>query len=192
MTVTTLKKNLKTLSNDDLVQYIVDLYKKDKFVKDYFDIEFSKNNQNDLEIFNKYKNTIEHEFFPTRGHGKARISKPKKAISEYKKISNNQTHIAELMIFYVENGVQFTFEYGDINDQFYTSMGKMYEDALKHIKEHGLKDAFRFRCKKIVTDTVNMGWGFHDMLERLHNTYCRESLLSENKLKTDESYKNKK
>lgn len=41
------------------------------------------------------------------------------------------------MLFYVEQGVEFTNEYGDINEQFYISMEDMYERALKLMEKKG-------------------------------------------------------
>jgi hypothetical protein len=40
------------------------------------------------------------------------------------------------MLFYVEMGVRYTNQYGDINESFYTSMESMYENATKHISYH--------------------------------------------------------
>jgi hypothetical protein len=76
--------------------------------------------------------------------------------------------MAELMLFYVENGVNYTDCYGDINEQFYLSMESMYERALDFITDNNLVDIFKERCLKVVNDTVDMGWGFHD---QLFNTY---------------------
>ena len=37
------------------------------------------------------------------------------------------------MLHYVENGVQFTDFYGDIGENFYTSMENMFDDAVEYI-----------------------------------------------------------
>ncbi len=68
------------------------------------------------------------------------------------------------MLYYVEMGVQFTNTYGDINESFYSSMETMYEHAARLIAANGLRDEFETRCKEIVDDTRNIGWGFHDAL----------------------------
>ena len=66
------------------------------------------------------------------------------------------------MVFYVETGVSYTDNYGDINERFYLSMESMFEKALKLIISNGLTVPFRVRCLNIVDDTADMGWGFHD------------------------------
>lgn len=172
MKISELNKNLKEATKGQLIKDIVALYKKNEFVKDYYNSKYCEGNDGALLI--KYKEIIEHEFFPVNGFGEARLSVAKKAISEYKKINDNPENLSELMVFYVENGVSYTDCYGDINEQFYLSMEGMYERALKHISSNNLERKFDERCKKIVSDTKNMGWGFHDQLRETYYSYIEE------------------
>ena len=59
------------------------------------------------------------------------MSVAKKAISDFKKLSDSPLNNADIMLHYVENGVQFTDAYGDIDERFYTSMENMFDDAVK-------------------------------------------------------------
>jgi hypothetical protein len=120
-----------------------------------------------LEVLAKYKKTIEDEFFPARGFGKAKLSIAKKAISDYKKVCNNEVDTIDIMLFYVEQGVKFTLAYGDIDEAFYASMEGMYQKALSAITELDVKNIFEQRSRKIVTDTSEIGWGFHDTLSEI-------------------------
>ncbi len=169
MKITELKRNLEELSKDTLITTITDIYKKNDFVKDYLNGKFGS--KSDVSILVKYKDIIEEEFFPEFGEGKARLSVAKKSITEFKKISNNKMHISDLMLFYVEIGVNFTACYGDIDENFYMSMERMYGNALKHIEKYDLSISFLDRSKKIVDDTVDMGWGFHDELCEIYYSY---------------------
>jgi hypothetical protein len=72
------------------------------------------------------------------------------------------------MIYYVECGVHFTNQYGDLYESFYTSVERMYEQALKLIAQHQLYEQFEHRCQQIVTNTRAIGWGFHDQLSMLY------------------------
>jgi len=169
MKINELKRNLKESTKEQLIKDIADLFKKNSFVKDYYNTKYS--NDNNQSVLIKYKDIIEDEFFPENGFGKARLSVAKKAITEFKKISNDRTQIAELMVFYVENGVKYTDCYGDINQQFYLSMESMYERALEFITDNGLLAKFNARCLKIVNDTSDMGWGFHDQLCEIYYSF---------------------
>ena len=166
MKVTDLKKHLAQQSKEDLIKEIADLYRKNAFVKDYYETKYSSDSG--ASILEKHKEIIDHEFFPVNGFGKARLSVAKKAITEFKKLSSDAESIAELMVYYVETGVKFTECYGDINEAFYLSMESMYQRATKFIIDKGLEHPFQQRCQKIVDDTVNMGWGFHDELADIY------------------------
>jgi len=168
MKINDLKKILKELTKEELIKSIVDLYKKNEFVKDYYSSKYA--DDSNLSVLIKHKDVIDNEFFPARGDGRGRLAVAKKAITEFKKISNDKNSIAELMIFYVETGVKYTECYGDIDEPFYLSMESMYERAMKYIVSN-LIGEFNDRCLKIVNDTTDMGWGFHDQLCEIYYGY---------------------
>ena len=101
-----------------------------------------------------------------------RLSVARKAISDYKKISCSHYNLADLMLSYVEAGVICTDTFGDIDEPFYCSMESMYERALKYMSKHNLFYDFKDRLRRVVTDTYNMGWGFHDQLSYLFEKYA--------------------
>ena len=164
--LTTLKKHLKTRSQAELIADIAELYKRFQPVKDYYQIQLYPQDEN--QVAAKYKKIIEDEFFPARGFGRARLSGAKKAITEYKKVNKTIVGLIDIMLFYVEQGVKFTDAYGDIDEPFYISMETMYEKAVSEIIKHRQKDTFQKRCDKIVLDTTEMGWGFHDTLSEIY------------------------
>jgi len=162
-----LKKYLKTCSQDELIQDVVELFKKSQAVKDYYQIKLYPEQEN--QIAARYKKIIEDEFFPSRGFGKARLSVAKKAISEYKKACRTDECLVDVMLFYVEQGVKFTNAYGDIDEPFYISMEGMYEKAVANIVKQGLQDMFLRRCRRIVEETSGTGWGFYDALSDIYD-----------------------
>jgi len=169
MKINDLKNNLKNESKEDLEKQIVELFKKSKFAKDYYTLKYD--GDADPSVLVEHKNIIENEFFPKRGFGKARLSVAKKSITEFKKLSGNKIHLAELMVFYVEMGVKFTNSYGDIDEAFYLSMEGMYEQAVQFIVNEKIESSFIDRCYDIVNDTNGIGWGFHDQLRVTYDEY---------------------
>ena len=83
------------------------------------------------------------------------------------------------MLFYVETGVQFTNEYGDIDEVFYSSLEKTYLQALTLMKKENLLGKFVERASKVVRDTRNIGWGFHDELKGIHYDYYSDAVWNE-------------
>ena len=125
-------------------------------------------NSDDKTVSDKYKKIIKREFFPTRGFGKARLAVSKKAISDFKKLCKSETDLIDLMLFYVEQGVQFTLTYGDITEAFYTSLEDVFDKALQLINKTNTEKIFESRCEEILSDTSDIGWGFGDTLSDLY------------------------
>ena len=92
----------------------------------------------------------------------------KKAISDFKKLGVSDDNLADLMLFYVETGVEFTNDFGDINESFYSSLEKTYEQALNLMRKNGLLEKFADRAEKIMSDTSDIGWGFHDYITQVY------------------------
>lgn len=161
-----LKKYLRDCPKEELISDVSKLIKRFPQVKDYYQLKL--NPQVESEIARKYKKIIEDEFFPARGYGKARLSVAKKAISEYKKVCITEIGMIDMMLFYVEQGVKFTNAYGDIDESFYYSIEGIYEKAISEIIKTGLEETFEERCRKIVEDTSDIGWGFHDNLSEIY------------------------
>ncbi len=160
--LTALKQYLKNSSKEELISDISELFKRFDSVKDYYQIKLSP--QEETEVRAKYKKIIENQFFPTGGIGKAKLSVAKKAVTDYKKIGDTPVGVADIMLFYVEQGVNFTNAYGDIDEPFYNSMESMYEKVVEWIVRYEIQDIFKARCVKIVEETSGIGWGFHDFL----------------------------
>ena len=163
ITLTELKKHLRKKSDVELVEEIADLYKKFDAVKEYYRASFFND---DEAVLQKYKDVITEEFFPKSLHAdpKARLSVARKAVRDYKKVSCSDSGYAEIMLHYVEVGIEFTNAYGGIDSPFYSSMANMYFDAANFIDKHNMVDLFQERLYKMVFDTQDCGWGFHDSL----------------------------
>jgi Family of unknown function (DUF6155) len=159
-----IKKELKKLDKDKLIYLIADLYKKNETVREFFDFYV---NPKEKELFTKYRNKVKEAFYPKRGFDYS-LKDGKKAISEFKKLEPSSDWLADLMLFYVETGVQFTNDYGDINEAFYGSLENTYLAALELMQKEGLLDKFADRAAKLVKDTENIGWGFHYYLSAVH------------------------
>ncbi|MDD3131044.1 MAG: DUF6155 family protein, partial [Bacteroidales bacterium] len=91
-----IKKELKKLDKDKLVDLVADLYKKNKSVKEFLEFYVSPNEQ---ELFLKYKEKVYEAFYPKRGY-RFKLSDGKKAISDFKKLEASKELLSELMLFY--------------------------------------------------------------------------------------------
>jgi hypothetical protein len=155
-----LKQELKKLNKQGLISLIAELYKKDKSTKEFLDFYIKPNER---ELFNKYRDIVFEAFYPTRGH-ELKLKNGKKAISDFKKFNPSSELVAELMLFYVSTGVDFTNDFGDIDEGFYSSLGSTFVSALHFMEKENLLEKFAKQVSIIVNETNGIGWGFHDYI----------------------------
>ncbi len=168
-----LKKHLQSLTSDELVAEILKLVKRFKDVKTYFDMELGDSAQQ-AAIVEGVKQQIKKQFFPARGYGNPKAAEVRKLISDFRKVSVFPFDVVDVLLYRVEQAVDFTNAYGDIDETFYTSAESAYEDALKLMSTHNLKDHFRNRCRTIQQKTDGIGWGFGDEIGQLTEQYLNE------------------
>ncbi len=163
-----LKKELIRFEKTQLIDLISDLYEKNKSVKEYLDYYL---NPNETEILKTYKTKVREAFYPKRGFG-FKLSIGKKAISDFRKLKPSIESLIDLLLCYVEIGVEFTREFGDINEAYYSSIESVYADSMKLIAKNGLHELFKLRADDVLKKTENMGWGVHDSLcDLYYETY---------------------
>lgn len=117
MKLTDLKKQLNTMDKADLIVLICRLYKGNKQCQNLLDLTFDGEAAEAALIAN-CKKKIRAAFFGNRLSLKAARS----VISNFRKGAPSTEGLAELMLYYVECGVELTNVCGDINEAFYDSM----------------------------------------------------------------------
>lgn len=168
MATKNLKKYLNTLPKEELIKHIIELDKKFKPVQEYYNLYVNGDITGTTE---KYKTIIENEFFPARGLPKGRLAVARKAVNDANKLGLPREALADLMIFYVETGAEYTHTYGDIDEPFYNSMESMFLKVLKFIESAALLDKFQLRAFNILKKAENTGWGFYDTLCDYYYTF---------------------
>jgi hypothetical protein len=161
-----LRKHLQGLTQEQLINHLLHLGESFKDVQAY--LQNVAHPADDETVRARYRQIIQNEFFPAHGLGHARLAVARKAVTDYRKVAASADGAADLMLAYVEAGVQFTRTYGDMDEPFYRSMERMYASALEWIVTHGLEDAFRPRAAAVVAATTGMGWWFHDTLTDIY------------------------
>lgn len=80
-------------------------------------------------------------------------SRSKKEITTFKKVTNDEKRAVDLMLFYVEQGVEFTSSFGDVSEGFYTSMIKMFDQvAIECDRDENLYKIFSERLYNVVSN----------------------------------------
>ncbi|MGZ8536847.1 MAG: DUF6155 family protein [Flavisolibacter sp.] len=160
MSATKIKQELDKLNKKELIAFIIDLSKKNKSVSDYLDYFV---NPDENQQFENYRKKVLEAFYPKRGFA-LKLKDGKQAITDFKKLEPSKSLLSELMLYYVECGVAYTNDFGDINEAFYVSLEKVYVQALQLMKKEDILEEFKEKAFKIMNDTGDIGWGFHDYL----------------------------
>lgn len=155
------KKCLSKLTKEQVIEVVLELYDARKEAKEYLEYYV---NPNDSEKLDDYKKIIYNEFYPNRGEPKCRFSVCRKALSDFIKLKPNPVFLADLMLFYIETGVEFTADYGDMWEQYYTTLENNFDKAMDCICKNAYLEEFRPRIEKMLKKSKICGWGFPDTL----------------------------
>ena len=167
--VSELKRYLASRSQAELVQDIAELFKRIPAVKDYYQVKLNPQAEDD--VADRYKVIIRREFATDFVPGPGRLAIARKAVMDFKKVASSAAGVADMMLFYVEQGVAYTTAFGDIDEPFYNSLESMYKQAAQWVTRQHLQEVFLPRFQRILTDTDPMGWGFHDVLREMYQEF---------------------
>jgi len=161
------KKLIKKFDKNQLIELVGDLYRLSADNKIFFHTRFSLG-QDPLET---YKRIIQNAMHPYLENDEVLdVETANEAIKNYSKAVDNPKGEAELMIFYVECGNNFTLSYGDIDEDFYDSVLDMYELAIETVQALPIDEQriFRERLYEIMESGSGIGWGYSDGLSGLY------------------------
>lgn len=160
---TTIRQQLATLEKPALLALVKDLYQAAPGNRDFLHARYSPQGGGE-EALEAYRRKIVEQFFPARGFGKLKLAEARKAIRDYRKATGQLAGTVELMMTYVENGVRFTQEYGDIEERFYVSVEAVLDElaALLLGEARALYPEFQHRLTHVKHMSDGIGWGFGD------------------------------
>ncbi len=147
----------------ELLKLLGDLYRLSKGNRVFIESRFLAGD----EALEHYKKIIEDALYPDVYRNKPiRLSVGKKAISDYKKATNDTVGTLELIVHYLEQGNEFTAEYGDIDSQFYDSLCSMLDRILELLVDQSadVLDQYVPRLEQVVLRASGIGWGYHDYI----------------------------
>jgi hypothetical protein len=126
MSKSTLKQHFQSLTKEQVSDLVLQVYDSVKPAKEFMEYYL---NPNEKEILEKYRKIIIQKFYPdTKSFDpKIRFSVCKKAISDFRALKPSPELLADLMITLPETACGFTYEFGDMWEQYYDSTIKNIE-----------------------------------------------------------------
>ena len=170
MKINELKKQLNAMDKTELVILLCKLYKANEQCQAILDVEMCGASA-EAPVIESCRKKIRTAFFGK----KLSLKNARAVISDFRKVSQNKESIADLMLYYVECGVEFTNLYGDIDERFYSSLESMFADFVNLLNSMENDSFYRRHAKRIqavFADTRNIGWGFSDEVARIYFSIC--------------------
>lgn len=156
--------------NAELLKLIADLYSSSAENKLFIHSRYAVGEQ----ALEPYKSIISLSLYPDVYKNKPiRLSVGKKAISDYFKATKDKAGQLELMVHYLETGNQFTVDFGDIDEQFYSSLESMFERILSTLKRQSsdVQEEYLTRLENVVSSARDIGWGYYDCISDMFAAY---------------------
>lgn len=160
---------LNDLNKQELKEQVIDLYKRFKDVKEFYDFSFNPNEEERLRLA---KTKISREYFPESGKkAKKRRSVAQKHIKKLQQLEANPELIADIMLYAIEIAQTYSSENTMKQQAFYKSMLASFRAALTWIDKNGLLMDFQERIEIIISESKRQKWvnaeGFEMVLEDL-------------------------
>lgn len=140
----------------------MEIYDNFKEARPYLDHYVEPNSIDECE---RFKKIIRKEFFPGRGFSeRPSFAACQKAISDFKKMKPDPYFLADLMLYFIENGCEYIMTYGDMcEQQYYVTLETNFKKTMEHISKYKLLPVFHARIEQMLNAT-DCGWGFSDTL----------------------------
>lgn len=171
MSKSALKKHLQSLNKDQIIETVLEMYDGIKPVKEYLEYYLQPDEK---AMFEKYKKLITDEFYPTTKsfNPKLRFSVARKTIADFRTLKPSPELLADLMLTLAEQACEFTYDFGDMTEQYYNSAYNNMKAALEYIKKNDLLENFQLRCEDCVKWASPCGYGFaYEISELVYDYY---------------------
>ena len=161
------RRHLTALDKPALLALVKDLYDLGAENRDFIQARCQAADSGG-EVLESYRKRIVEQFFSKRadGVGALKLGVARKAIRDYRKASGNLSGTVELLMTYVENGAEFTHDYGDIDERFYNSVESALDElaALLYGDAREMYPMFSERLARVERLSGDIGWGFGDYI----------------------------
>lgn len=150
-----LKTYISSLPKKELEVQLLDLYERFPTVKEYYNFIFNPKEEKRIQ---EAKVKVSNEFFPIRRKKpRARRSLAQKYIKHFTTLGVNPFLIADFMLYTIEICQSFSEE-RNVNDVFYRSILRSYQQAVQFIIYHQFIPDYKKRVEKIYTLAQQQDW----------------------------------
>ena len=164
ITVAQLKKLLAERSKDEIIDFILSLYKSSAAVKQAISAVLSEDYA--MQLLEDAKKKLDKIFFPANiARTGFSLKEAKAVVSNFVKVCPNDRLVARLNFHFAKNAVDFTNDFGDIDEPFYNALANHFANAAEVIALYpDMREEFMPQLEKLADETRDIGWGVYDEL----------------------------
>ena len=164
-----IRKALEQLDPPEVLELLKELYNLNSANKALLAVRLDS--ESSLELLGEpCRREIDKAFWPARGYPSFKPGAARSAVVQFAKVAP-PLQALEMQLYFVEQGIRGTAQYGDIDEGFYTSLERMWENALKRALTLELSRVLERRLELIFDSSKDYGWGFSDGMEYLWLEY---------------------
>lgn len=145
MALRELKKELNQMEKTEIINLILEIYKKIPDAKSYLDIFTTGDIQ---KLTEKYKNEIEKYIYPNGRNMVLRETEARKIIRIVRKMDITELNV-ELELHYVSCCLEIIEDFGYWNENYYLAIGKMFDNAINGINKMGIEEKYLEQVKTL-------------------------------------------
>ncbi len=144
---TAIKEMLQSMTKEDIIELVLDMYATREQAKEYLDYHAEPDENSKLD---EYKAIIKDEFYPAnkRKEPKARFTICRQTLESFKKFKPSADALAELMVSYMEWVTKFTYDYGEMRLQYYDALVCNFGKTIQHLVATRLWDKYEIRLEQ--------------------------------------------
>ncbi|HEY7770811.1 DUF6155 family protein [Longimicrobium sp.] len=169
-----LKAFLNQLSKEQIIEQVAALCDAVPQAADFYRTKLRAGD--DAKVAEEYKEKIRREF-ARRSTGGFRLSSTRKLVTDFDKIAASAATPVDLMLTYVEEGLDAVLYVGALDASFANSMVSMYRNAVHRIVQHDLQAEYGARCDALRAKGAPLGWALGDGLDEIYMEYLFDDPL---------------
>lgn len=148
---TKLTKELEKQDPEELLRLIREMARRFPIANMYLSMEFGIDSE---AILVKYKKQLDKEYFPTRGHGKARSSRANRILKEFDKLAAFAQDAADLRFYQIELAAQYQKSHDYYYEPFIQNIYSNWQTLTVLLHKQGLLADFQDRVELLLGKTL--------------------------------------
>ena len=147
-----LKKHMLSMTKEQVVDVMLELYSSSKEAKSWLEFYIEPDVKKELEKDPSFREC-------------------NNLVSSFMKLYPDPHTTADLMLYYVEQGCELTRQFGDYDAPFYRAVENNFNKAMKFISEYNLDVELYPRIKRMIDSVDCLGYGFQDNLWEIYREH---------------------